>query len=135
MTDINGNILTVYDCGLTKSTSGGGGGGNDALKNPPNIWLKTVNPGFTPPWAAANFGLDFFTKQLVPFLVWAGVFFTIILSLIFLLVGGIMWITGGGNKEGMAKAKATITYALVGLVLGLSSVIILRFLENFFLAS
>lgn len=43
-----------------------------------------------------------------------------------------MWITGGGNKEGMAKAKATVTYAIVGLVLGLSSVIILKFIGNFF---
>ena len=126
-----GNPVVVYYCGTAKA---GGTGGNDAVSKPPSDWLKNVNPGFTPPWGA-NFGLDFFTKQLVPFLIWAGVFFTIILSLVFLLVGGIMWITSGGNKEGMAKAKATVTYALVGLVLGLSSVIILRFLENFFLPS
>lgn len=101
------------------------------LGQAPKDWLKNVSPGFIPPWGA-NFGLDFFTKQLVPFLVWAGVFFTIILSLAFLIIGGIMYSTAGGNKEGMAKAKGTITYALVGLVLGLSSVIILRFIENFF---
>ncbi|MBI3559283.1 hypothetical protein HY085_02710 [Candidatus Gottesmanbacteria bacterium] len=62
------------------------------LGDPPSKWLKNIDPGFLKPWGA-NFGLDFFTKQLVPFLVWAGVFFTIILSLIFLLVGGIMWIS------------------------------------------
>lgn len=123
---------SAFVLNVTGSTSSNGG--NDTLKNSPKDWLKNVNPGFTPPWGT-NFGLDFFTKQLVPFLVWAGVFFTIILSLIFLIIGGIMYSMAGGNKEGMAKAKATITYAIVGLVLGLSSVIILRFLENFFLAS
>lgn len=44
---------------------------------------------------------------------------TVILSLIFLIVGGIQWIQSGGDKQKVAKARARITYTIVGLIVAL----------------
>lgn len=77
-------------------------------------------------------GLQFFTTKLAPFLVSVLLYGLVSLSLIFLIVGGIMYMTSGGNKEATAKAKAAITYALIGLILGVSSFIILSIVGTFF---
>lgn len=56
----------------------------------------------------------------------------IILAFFFLIWGGIKWITSAGDKQGLANAKGTITYALIGLVLAFLSLAILAFITNFF---
>lgn len=71
-------------------------------------------------------GLGFITGSVVPFIINLLFFLIITCSLIMLIVGGIMWITSRGEKEGMTKAKGTVTYALIGLLLGLSSFIIVN---------
>lgn len=43
-----------------------------------------------------------------------------ILSFFNLLIGGLQWITSGGDKEGVEKARKKITAALVGLAITLS---------------
>lgn len=45
----------------------------------------------------------------------------IVLSLFFLVFGGIQWIMSGGDKEGLTKARNKITYAIIGLVVTLLS--------------
>jgi uncharacterized membrane protein len=55
-----------------------------------------------------------------------------LVAFIFLVVGGIKWITSGGDKEQTAKAQGTITAALIGLVIVFSAWAILRLLETFF---
>lgn len=45
----------------------------------------------------------------------------IVFSVIYLLWGGISWITSGGNKESLEKAKAKVTYAIIGLFVALLS--------------
>ena len=55
-----------------------------------------------------------------------------LVAFIFLVVGGIRWITSGGDKEQTAKAQGTITAALIGLVIVFSAWAILRLLETFF---
>lgn len=55
-----------------------------------------------------------------------------LIAFIFLVWGGIKWITSGGDKEGTAKAQSTITAALVGLVIVFASWAIIRLLEVFF---
>lgn len=54
------------------------------------------------------------------------------LSVIFLIVGGIQYITSAGNSDGSAKAKKTITYAVAGLVLALSTTAIINLIGNTF---
>ena len=89
----------------------------------PSSWLGSVGAGLLP-----TGDIDFVTGKVVPFVINILLFLTIILSLIFLLLGGISWSTSGGDKEGLAKAKATVTYAVIGLVLGVGSFIILKVL-------
>lgn len=55
-----------------------------------------------------------------------------LVSFIFLIIGGIRWITSGGDKEGTAKAQSTITAALIGLLVVFAAWAIIRLLETFF---
>lgn len=45
----------------------------------------------------------------------------VILALIFLILGGIGWITSGGDKQKVASARSRITFAIVGLIVALLS--------------
>lgn len=40
-----------------------------------------------------------------------------LLAFFFLILGGIQWITSGGDKAGMEAARNKITHAIVGLVI------------------
>ncbi len=59
-------------------------------------------------------------------------FVAFVAALGFLIFGGIRWITSGGDKEGTAKAKSTVTSALIGLVIVLASWILLNVITRFF---
>ncbi|GIW59165.1 MAG: hypothetical protein KatS3mg087_0231 [Patescibacteria group bacterium] len=43
-------------------------------------------------------------------------FFSLMLVLIYLVWGGIQWITAGGDKAGLEAARGKITGAIVGLI-------------------
>ncbi|OGD83901.1 hypothetical protein A2165_00215 [Candidatus Curtissbacteria bacterium RBG_13_40_7] len=53
-------------------------------------------------------------------------------AFIMLLIGGIRWITAGGDEKGVASARNMITAALIGLVVVLISYAIIRLVELFF---
>jgi len=53
-------------------------------------------------------------------------------AFIMLLIGGIRWITAGGDEKGVASARNMITAALIGLVIVLISYAIIRLVETFF---
>lgn len=55
-----------------------------------------------------------------------------LISFIFLIIGGVKWITSGGDKEGTAKAQSTITAALIGLLIVFAAWAIIRLIETFF---
>jgi uncharacterized membrane protein YtjA (UPF0391 family) len=44
-------------------------------------------------------------------------FFSLILVLIYLVWGGVQWITAGGDKAGLEAARGKITGAIVGLII------------------
>jgi O-antigen ligase len=44
---------------------------------------------------------------------------TVVLSLIFLVIGGMQWIQSGGDKQKVAGARSRITYAIIGLIVAL----------------
>jgi len=50
---------------------------------------------------------------------------------IMLLVGGWQFLTSGGEKQAVAKARGTLTYAILGLVLLIASWFIMRFISAF----
>jgi len=72
----------------------------------------------------------------IPAIVSALIKFTLVIAafvaFIFLIVGGIKWITSGGDKEQTAKAQSTITAALIGLVIVFAAWAIIRLIEVFF---
>lgn len=39
-----------------------------------------------------------------------------VLAIIFIIVGGIQWITSGGDKQKIQQARLRITFAVVGLI-------------------
>lgn len=53
-----------------------------------------------------------------------------LLSVIFLILGGIGWITSGGDKEGLEKAKKKITFAIIGLIVVLLAFFIVNVLSQ-----
>jgi Type IV secretion system pilin len=44
-------------------------------------------------------------------------FVAVLLAFFFLILGGIQWITSGGDKAGMEAARNKITHAIVGLII------------------
>ena len=55
-----------------------------------------------------------------------------VVCLALLIMGGIQWITSGGDKSGIESARNRIIYALIGLVIIFSSFLIIRTVGNFF---
>lgn len=52
---------------------------------------------------------------------------TALLSIIFVAYGGLKYVTSVGSPEGTKQAKETITYALIGLAVGVSATVIVSF--------
>ena len=63
--------------------------------------------------------------------------FTVVISLIGLtafvmfIIGSMQWLMSGGNAEGTTKAKDTLTYAVIGIVVALSAFIVLNLIAGF----
>lgn len=55
-----------------------------------------------------------------------------VLAFIMLLIGGIRWITAGGDEKAVSSARNMITAALIGLVVVLVAFAIIRLVELFF---
>ncbi len=53
-------------------------------------------------------------------------------AFIYLLVGGIQWITSSGDKEGLDKAKKKITHALIGLAIVFSAYALIFIIQALF---
>lgn len=59
-----------------------------------------------------------------------------LIAVIIILYGGFLWMTSAGNEEKISKAKKILTYSIIGLVVILTSMIIVRYIfgsvnENF----
>lgn len=55
-----------------------------------------------------------------------------LITFFFLLLGGIQWITAGGDKEGTEKARKKITAALIGLAIVFSAYAIAFLVKQIF---
>jgi len=88
----------------------------------PDYPVSKVNVGFTIP------GFD----QVVTFLI--RMFFVVagLVALIYLLLGALGWITSGGNKENVDKAREKIQAALIGIILIFVVLAIVGVIENLF---
>lgn len=58
------------------------------------------------------------------------VVFSAVAAAIFLLLGGIRFITSGGDQAKMKQAKQTITFAILGLLMILFSFVIIKLVST-----
>lgn len=58
--------------------------------------------------------------------------FGVIIVAVFIVWGGIMWITSAGDKQKIAAARNRIIYSIIGLVVILLSVFIINIVLYFF---
>jgi len=79
--------------------------------------LQVRIPGFT-----AGGDLATYIAAIYKFLIG----FAAVLAVIMIMVGGVQWMMAGGSPERVSNAKSYITSALIGLVLALSSFILLQ---------
>lgn len=56
----------------------------------------------------------------------------IIITIIFVVLGGIKWVMSGGDKQKVAAARAQLTWAIIGLVLILLSFFIINIFNYVF---
>jgi len=54
-----------------------------------------------------------------------------LITFVYLILGGIQWITSGGDKAAMEAARNKITHAIVGLVIVGSAWAIMALVQNF----
>jgi len=52
------------------------------------------------------------------------------LSLVMLTVGGIHYVTAGGDKEGIHRAKQTVQHALLGLVVAVLAPVLIQVVKT-----
>ena len=57
---------------------------------------------------------------------------TVVLSLVFIVLGAISWITSGGDKAKLDAARKKITWAIIGLVIAFASFLIVGILGYLF---
>lgn len=56
----------------------------------------------------------------------------VILTLIYLVLGGISWISSGGDKSKVASARSRITFAIIGLIVALAAFLIINLVGAIF---
>lgn len=52
------------------------------------------------------------------------------LSVIFIIYGGILFVTSAGSADGVKKAKSSITNAVIGLVISIVAIAVVEFIFN-----
>jgi hypothetical protein len=57
---------------------------------------------------------------------------SVILTLIFLILGGVQWISSGGDKAKIQSARGRITWAIIGLIVAMLSFFIVNLIGFFF---
>lgn len=77
-----------------------------------------------PPSSIGGVNVD--PNQLISFIINAIIVVGIVLSLIFLLYGGVRWILSGGDKGKVDAARSTIVAAIVGLIIVILAYVIIN---------
>ena len=62
-------------------------------------------------------------------------FIVAIWAVLFIIIGGFQMVTAAGNEEGYLKARKTVTWAIIGLVIAMLSFSIVAIVQNFIGAS
>ena len=70
--------------------------------------------------------------NIVKFVVTILLVATVVISLVFLIWGGIRWIISGGDKAGVESARNTIIASIIGLVVAFVAFLIIQLVANAF---
>lgn len=68
-------------------------------------------------------------EYFLPNLITALIAFAGITAVVFIILGGIKFITSGGDELKVSQAKSTVTFAIIGLVVVVLSYAIIRTLQ------
>lgn len=85
-----------------------------------------IAPGLSP--ASAGAGESSFAAIIQVIITWMFVI-AALLFFAYFLIGGIRWITSGGDKNSIESARSSITQALIGLVVISALYVIVKLLE------
>lgn len=69
--------------------------------------------------------------QLVSAVVGTLLILAALMAFLFLIMGGIQWITSGGDKTHMEEARNKITHAIVGLIIVGAAWAVMMLVQNF----
>ena len=58
-----------------------------------------------------------YVNRLIPILIFLAFIISVVVCVILIIIGGLKWVTSGGNKEAIASARNTVTNAVIGLFL------------------
>lgn len=71
-------------------------------------------------------------SSIVPVVIQVVLIVAAVVAFIFLIIGGIKWITSGGDKQQVETARGTITAALIGLLIVFAAWALIKLLGYFF---
>lgn len=89
----------------------------------------TINPPAKIPSGGVGFTLDNIMGVGLSLLIISA----ILLSLLYLIWGGISWITSEGDKQKLAQARQKIVFAIIGLIVVFLAFSIINAISGFFL--
>lgn len=79
-----------------------------------------------------NRGEISFLGSLIRWLIEVAFIAAVVIFLFTLLLGGIRWLTSGGDEQKITSARGQITGAIVGLVITFSVLVIVKLIAYFF---
>ncbi len=92
-----------------------------------NLPGYSIDPGpIGPKYNPKDFTIGRLITDILPIVL----YFAVFLALIMLLWASLRWIFSGGNKEAVAKARARITWAIVGLAITFIALFISNFVRD-----
>jgi len=88
----------------------------------PQVYAETIKAGIKPPSLSDVLGF-----AIKGFFILAG-----LAAILYLLMGAFSWITSGGSKENVEKAREKIQAAVLGLILVFIVLTLIVLIENIF---
>ncbi len=89
------------------------------------VFAQTLDIGRPPTIKITDIG------KLISALVGTVLIIAALLAFLYLILGGIKWITSGGDKAGMEEARNKITHAIVGLIIVGAAWAVMTLVQNF----
>jgi hypothetical protein len=88
---------------------------------------KILSGGILPGPEETENGTDYMTNKYLTKFVNGSIVFLLSIGVLILIIGGIMFLISSGDSEQLTKAKDTIFWGIVGIVLAIMSYAIVKF--------